>query len=168
MIIKLVIATDKNGLIGDKGGLPWDAPSDLRHFKRLTSGHTILMGRKTADSLKKPLKDRQCIVLTRNTDYRNLFFSICTDFKEIVKRYVDSDDVLFVCGGAEIYDLFIEHALYIYHTTITGDYTGDTYFDIRKFSKGFMPLGCKKLGNCGFLETYTRFCKKSFLKKQLI
>ena len=109
MEITLIAAFDKNQAIGVKGELPWHLSSDLKHFKKMTSGNTIVMGRKTFDSIGRALPNRNNIVLTRNITWKyegvttinntNEIFNICKNEKEV-----------FVIGGAEIYDVFLSIA----------------------------------------------------------
>ena len=109
MGITLIAAFDKNKAIGVEGDLPWHLSSDLKHFKKITTGNTIVMGRKTFDSIGKALPNRKNIVLTRNEKWNfegvftihnaNEIFEHCNDYEEI-----------FVIGGAEIYKEFLEIA----------------------------------------------------------
>ena len=105
MEITLIAAFDKNNAIGNKGELPWHLSSDLKHFKNVTTGRTIIMGRKTFESIGRALPNRKNIVLTRNLNWKyenvitinnpNEIFKICNDEEEI-----------FVIGGGEIYKAF--------------------------------------------------------------
>ncbi len=109
MQITLIAAFDKNQAIGIQGDLPWHLSSDLKNFKKLTTGNTIVMGRKTYDSIGRALPHRKNIVLTRNTKWKkadvitinnvNEIYEVCSNEKEI-----------FIIGGAEIYNEFIDIA----------------------------------------------------------
>ena len=109
MEISLIAAFDKNQAIGKNGDLPWHLSADLKHFKNITTGNTIVMGRKTFDSIGRALPNRKNIVLTRNLKWQ--FEGVVTinnvnDIFEICKN----DSEIFVIGGAEIYNAFLEIA----------------------------------------------------------
>ena len=125
MIIALVYAVSENGVIGDKGGLPWHVPSDLKHFKATTLGKPIIMGRKTWESLpRKPLPGRLNIVLTTNESF--------TAQGAVLARGVDQALALgghvpevCVIGGAEVFKAFLPRAQKIYLTRILASVAGD-------------------------------------------
>ena len=99
--LSIIVATDKQGGIGINNSLPWHLPEDLAHFKRTTSGHAIIMGRKTFDSIGRALPNRRNIVVTRNSDWKHDGVEAVTSLlsaQEIVK-----DDHAFIIGGAQIY-----------------------------------------------------------------
>lgn len=109
MGITLVAAFDKNQAIGINGDLPWNLSSDLKHFKKLTTGNTIIMGRKTFDSIGKALPNRKNIVLTRNKEWEVegvIPINSLDDVDSVCKK----EEEIFVIGGAEIYALFLEKA----------------------------------------------------------
>ncbi len=111
-MIIMIYACDKNNAIGKDGDLPWRQSTDLQHFKSITSGGTIVMGRKTWESLPGKLPNRRHIVLTRGlrTDVET------ATFEEIMEMAKSQD--LFVIGGGEIYELFLPHAELIHRTII--------------------------------------------------
>ena len=109
MEISLIAAFDKNQAIGKNGDLPWHLSSDLKHFKNITTGNTIVMGRKTFDSIGRALPNRKNIVLTRNLKWQCegvVTINNVNDIFEICKN----DSEIFVIGGAEIYNAFLEIA----------------------------------------------------------
>ena len=109
MEISLIAAFDKNQAIGKNGDLPWHLSSDLKHFKKITTGNTIVMGRKTFDSIGRALPNRKNIVLTRNLKWQYegvVTINNVNDIFEICKN----DSEIFVIGGAEIYNAFLEIA----------------------------------------------------------
>lgn len=125
--IVLIVARADNGVIGVDGKLPWHLPADLRHFKQLTLGVPMIMGRKTFDSLPGLLPDRRHIVLTRNEDWAE-------DGAEVVHSVEDAMRTanaphVSVIGGAEIYRLFLPHADRIELTEVHLDADGDTRLD---------------------------------------
>ena len=116
--VMVVSAMDQNGLIGLNNQLPWHCPVDLRRFRALTMGRCVLMGRKTADSLKKPLRDRVNMVYTRNKHWsRPGFIRVSTDadIKRVLKRFQQQE--VWVIGGADLYKKFLPKASVV-HLTI--------------------------------------------------
>lgn len=124
--IVLIAARARNGVIGRDGHLPWHLPADLRHFKQLTLGAPMVMGRKTFDSLPGRLPDRRHIVLTRQTDWREEGAEIAYSVDEAL-RLANAPRVS-VIGGAEIYALLLPFADRIELTEVHGDFTGDAVF----------------------------------------
>lgn len=129
MLVSLIVAMDEEGGIGYRGGLPWRLSADLRRFKKLTMGHHILMGRKTYESIGKPLPGRVTVIITRNPLYLApgcLIASSLEQALEIAERQGDVE--AFVIGGGEIFKEAIGKADRIYLTrihTVTG---ADTFF----------------------------------------
>ena len=122
-MIIMIYACDKNNAIGKDGDLPWRQSTDLQHFKSITSGGTIVMGRKTWESLPGKLPNRRHIVLTRG-----LRTDVETATLEEIMEMAKSQD-LFVIGGGEIYELFLPHVKYLYRTIIdTRVEEADTFF----------------------------------------
>jgi len=125
--ITLIAAVGSGGVIGRDGDLPWRLPADLRHFKRTTLGHPILMGRKTFDSIGKPLPGRRNLVLSRDPDALPEGVEGVGSVEEALSR-VEGEDELFVIGGAEIYRLLLERADRLVITEVEGEFRGDTFF----------------------------------------
>lgn len=121
--IVLVLARADNGVIGLDGGLPWRLPADLKHFKALTLGHPMVMGRKTFDSLPGLLPGRRHIVLTRNRSWKGEGAQVAHDVDEALS--LAGAPTVMVIGGAEIYDLFLPSAHRIELTEIHSDAQGD-------------------------------------------
>ncbi len=140
-MISLIWAEDRNHLIGKDNKMPWHYPEDLKYFKEETKNKKVVMGRKTFESilsyLKKPLPNRESIVLTRQT----LSFDgalVVNDYHDLVKKYKDSDEEVFIIGGKQIYELFLPHADRLYITHIDEEYEGDTHFppyDLKDYKK---------------------------------
>jgi dihydrofolate reductase len=126
--VELVVAVSENDVIGRAGQLPWRLSADLRHFKDLTMGHPILMGRKTYESIGKALPGRTNWVLSRSSDFAPADCKVVRSLQEGLLA-VAGDGPLMVIGGAEIYRLCLPQArrihLTLVHTVITG---GDTFF----------------------------------------
>lgn len=127
MTISLVVAASTNNVIGSDGGLPWHLPDDLRHFKRLTTGNPIVMGRRTFESIGRPLPDRRNIVMTRDPDYVAPGCDVVSSVREALDLVEDADEVMII-GGGQVYREFLPHAERIYLTRVQADVEGDTYF----------------------------------------
>ena len=125
--IYLIAAVAKNGVIGARGKLPWRLPEDLKHFKSLTLGHPILMGRRTWESLGKPLPGRENIVITRKAGYEAPGASVAASLEAAV-ALCTGEPVAFVIGGAEIYAAALPLAAGLVLTEIQRDFEGDTHF----------------------------------------
>ncbi|MDE0428036.1 MAG: dihydrofolate reductase [Candidatus Poribacteria bacterium] len=128
MLISMIAAMDKNRLIGNGPNIPWQMPVDRRHFRDMTVGKPVVMGRKTFETLKRPLGKRHNIILTRNTTYKapkgcNVAHSV-RDVLELCKEAEE----LMICGGAPIYEAFLPHANRLYLTQIHATFEGDVYF----------------------------------------
>ena len=132
MVVSLIVAMDKNGLIGKDGKLPWPRlDADMKHFRSVTRGKPVIMGRKTFDSLPGgPLKGRLNIVLTRRPSFRSSHgCMVAHSVEEVLAQFHESKEIV-VIGGAEIYRLFLPHAQKMYITYVHGEFTGDTHFPL--------------------------------------
>jgi dihydrofolate reductase len=129
MLVSLIVAMDEEGGIGYRGGLPWRLSADLRRFKQLTMGHHILMGRKTYESIGRPLPGRRTIIITRNRYFTALGCQTAISLEEALDLAEKSgEQEAFIIGGGEIFSEAINKADKIYLTrvhTVTG---ADTYF----------------------------------------
>jgi dihydrofolate reductase len=130
MPVSLVVAAADNDVIGRNNALPWRLPSDLQHFKRLTMGKPVLMGRLTFEAIGRPLPGRSNIVISRNSAYRPDGVSVVGSFEEALSlgkeiAFIDGSEELMVIGGAQIYQLALPRASRIYltrvHTAPDGD-----------------------------------------------
>ena len=129
-MISLIAAASRNGVIGNKGKLPWRLPADLKRFKQLTMGHPILMGRKTFESIGKPLPGRTNIVVTRQKGFQCCGTTAAHSLEEALLICEEQPEV-FVIGGAEIFRQALPLAGRIHLTRIHRDFEGDTrLFDI--------------------------------------
>lgn len=126
-IFTAVAAMSCNGVIGNKGQLPWHLSEDLKFFKKLTYGSPVIMGRKTYESIGRPLPGRKNIVISSNP---NVEGNIEThqSIEDLIKVYKDSTESLFIIGGAQIYSALLNWTKEIYLTYIYKEYSGDTYF----------------------------------------
>jgi dihydrofolate reductase len=125
--VYLVAAVAKNGVIGARGKLPWHLPEDLQHFKKLTLGHPILMGRRTWESLGKPLPGRENIVISRKPGFEAPGASVAASVEGAIALCM-GEPVAFVIGGAGIYAASLPLADGLVLTEIDRDYAGDTRF----------------------------------------
>ncbi len=130
--LTLIAAVARNGVIGRDNRLPWHLPADLKHFKALTTGHAVIMGRKTWESLPekfRPLPGRQNIVVTRKAGYAAAGANVVTSLADAVAAAGGSE--AFVIGGAELYVAALPLADRLQLTEIDADYEGDTWFPPR-------------------------------------
>lgn len=128
-MLSIIVAVAKNNVIGKDNQLIWHLPEDLKRFKKLTTNHTIIMGRKTFESLGRVLPNRKHVILCNdakiNMDNENV--EILDDISKL-KKYIDSDEENFVIGGATIYKLLMQYTNKMYVTHINQDFEGDVYF----------------------------------------
>ncbi|MBE4910142.1 dihydrofolate reductase [Bacillus luteolus] len=126
-MISLLVAMDNNRLIGKDNDLPWRLPADLAYFKRVTMGHSIIMGRKTFDSIGRPLPGRENIIITRNTEYKADGCIVIHSIEEVLEMNQENKE-LFIIGGAEIFKEVLPYADRLYITEIDDVFEGDTFF----------------------------------------
>lgn len=134
MKISLIVAVAENGVIGRDGGLPWRMSSDLKTFRRLTMGKPIVMGRRTFQSIGKPLDGRDNIVVTRDAHFNVAGVSACATASEAltlgrVLATTRGADEIMVIGGAQLYQAVLPVADRIYYTTVHARPEGDRYFE---------------------------------------
>ena len=128
MKITLVAAIASNNVIGKENSLPWNIPEDLKRFKQMTSGHTILMGRKTFDSIGRPLPNRQNIVMTKDENFEREGIKVINGLDEALELIKKSNEDVLVIGGSKIYELFEPVANSLAITRILKDFEGDAFF----------------------------------------
>ena len=124
--MELVVAITENNVIGLDGNMPWHLPADLKHFKDLTSGHAVLMGRKTYDSIGKALPNRLNLVITRSSEFKADGVTVVHSVDDAIA--IAKDMRLFVIGGSEVYALAMEHVKVMHVTRIHASIEGDTFF----------------------------------------
>jgi dihydrofolate reductase len=115
------------GAIGRDNALPWHLPDDLKRFKRLTLGKPVVMGRKTYDSIGKPLPGRQNIVVTRDANYRRDGVTVVHDPAEALRAVGPGPEIM-VIGGAELFRAYLPRAVRVHLTRVHGDIRGDVYW----------------------------------------
>lgn len=138
MTLAIVVAVSYNGVIGRNGALPWHLPEDLRRFKARTVGHTVVMGRKTAESIINriggPLPNRRNVVLTKNRQWRPEGFEVVHSWQEVQELVweeiiaFEGRGEIFIIGGASLYIQAFSHAQRLYVTHVDGECRGDTFF----------------------------------------
>ncbi len=128
MIISIVVAASQNDVIGRQKKLPWHLPADLKHFKRLTTGHHVIMGRNTYESIGRPLPNRVNIIVTRQRDYAAPGCRIAINLQEAFDMAKQAGETeCFVIGGGDLIGQAIVWADRIYLTRIFHDFIGDTF-----------------------------------------
>ena len=163
MKLSLIVAVAENGVIGHNNQLIWHLPNDLKQFKRLTTGHCIIMGRKTFDSIGKPLPNRTSIIISRNADFqREGCITVSSLENAIIEAKKIESEEAFIIGGAEIYRLALPIVDKIYLTEVHHNYQGDTFFsdidktiwqethreDFEKDEKHLVNYSFVELGRC--------------------
>ena len=126
--LALIVAVARNGVIGKDGALPWHMSEDLKHFKKTTHGHAVIMGRKTHDSIGRPLPKRRNIVVTRQTGTLFPGCEAAHSLDEAIAVARTTDECPFIIGGASLYEEALPIATELHLTTIDEDVDGDTYF----------------------------------------
>jgi dihydrofolate reductase len=124
-MIKIIVAISKNRVIGDSNKLIWHLPSDLKRFKEITTGHPIVMGRKTYQSIGRPLPNRRNIIVTRDEEFE---VEGCEVVNSIEEALLLTNSDCFIIGGGEIYKQSLNLAEQIYMTQIDEEFEGDTTF----------------------------------------
>jgi dihydrofolate reductase len=123
-LITIIVAVADNGVIGRDNALPWHLPEDLKRFKRLTMGKPIVMGRKTFESIGKPLPGRLNLVLTRDTNYQREGVTVVHDVDAALAAAVGAGEVM-VIGGADLFRSFLPRSMRVHLTRVHGDVAGD-------------------------------------------
>lgn len=126
MIISLIAAMDRNRLIGRDNGLPWHLPDDFKHFKAVTLGKPVIMGRKTFESIGKPLPGRQNIVVSRSGFQANGIVSVAS-IEQALTAAGNAEEIMII-GGANLYQQMIDRADRMYLTQVDGQFDGDVWF----------------------------------------
>ena len=152
MTVTLVVAMGANGVIGVDGGLPWRLPEDLAHFKKLTMGHPMVMGRTTFESIGRPLPGRTTIVLTRDPDWSADGVEVASTIEAALERAHEIDDDVFVVGGAQVYAQALDAGLVdlMCITRVAASPEGDTRFPSIDWMQwrevGHVPHGADRVG----------------------
>ncbi len=132
-MLSIIVAVADNHLIGGSNKLLWHLSADLKRFKSLTMGHPVIMGRKTFESIGRPLPGRENVVITRNSKFKADGITVVSSLDEALKKFTDRD--VFIIGGAEIYAQSLSMADRIYLTRIYHSFEGDAFFPVIDESK---------------------------------
>jgi len=158
MRLSLIVAMSRNRAIGRAGTLPWRLSDDLKRFKQLTMGHPIIMGRKTFESIGKPLPGRTSIVVTRQADFHPPNVLVSKSLSDAIRLAASKDDQeAFVVGGGEIYAAALPLVDRLYVTSVDAHVEGDTYFpeweqrDWHLIEETYQPSSEKNSYDCRFL-----------------
>ena len=128
MKISLIVAMATNRVIGLDNKMPWHLSADLKKIKAITMGAPILMGRKTYESIGRPLPGRNNIIISRNLDYQQAGCLVFNDINTAIETSSKDADEIFIIGGAELYKAILPLANNLYLTLINQDFNGDTFF----------------------------------------
>ncbi len=142
MSISIIAAMGQNRVIGKGNGLPWNLPADTRFFKEATRGHPVIMGRKTFDTMGKPLPNRRNIVITRQSELEISGAEVVHTLEEALERVDAASEEVFIIGGAEIYRMALAIADRMYLTLIHESFDGDTFFP--EFVESHWTLGSRE------------------------
>lgn len=129
-MISIIVAIAKNNVIGGDNTLLWHISEDLKRFKKITTGSTLIMGRKTFQSLPGILPNRKHIVITRDKDFTvdSDMVVVVNSIEDILSKYSNTKEEVFIIGGGEIYTQFLPHADKLYLTLLNKEFIGDTKF----------------------------------------
>lgn len=129
-MLSIIVAKASNDVIGGDNKLLWHISEDLKRFKEITSGHTIIMGRKTFESLPKILPNRHHIVITRDENFKvdSESVTIINNISDVISKFKDTNEEVFIIGGGEIYKSLIPYTKKLYLTRVYKDFEGDTSF----------------------------------------
>ena len=128
MIISAIVAMASNRVIGNQGDIPWKIPGEQKMFKEITLGHAIIMGRKTYESIGRPLPGRTNIVITRQADYQASGCIVAHDLDSALQSCPHQETEAFICGGGQLYQASWPVTDRIYLTVLLREVAGDTYF----------------------------------------
>jgi dihydrofolate reductase len=128
MKISLIVAMASNRVIGNNNLMPWHLSADLKKFKKITMGSPILMGRKTYESIGRPLPGRTNIIISRNPEYQQDGCLVFNDIETAIKKGCESAGEIFVIGGSDLYEAILPIADALYLTIINREFQGDTFF----------------------------------------
>ena len=127
-MFKIIVAHAPNRIIGNGIHIPWHIKEEFQHFKRTTLGHTIIMGSTTFMSIGKPLPNRKTIVINQDPNFDTMGQELCTDLNEVINKYKDSEEVVFICGGASIYRQMLPYVNEMIISVVKKEVEGNIYF----------------------------------------
>ncbi len=128
MQLSIIAGIGINNELGNNNGLLWQLPNDLKHFKDTTTGHPIIMGRRTFDSIGRPLPNRTNIVITRDAGFNADGIVVAHSFEEAIAPYKQTDQEIFIIGGGQLYAETLPYADKLYITKVNGSFDADVFF----------------------------------------
>ncbi|MFH1822184.1 MAG: dihydrofolate reductase [Patescibacteria group bacterium] len=149
-MISIIAVAGKNNAIGKDNKLLWHIPEDLKHFKKITTGHPVIMGRKTFESIGSPLPNRRNIILTRDKSFQAPSCEIRHSFEEIINEAKKTDEEIFIIGGGQVYEQFIPYAQKLYLTIVDDAPEADTFFPDYSEFKNIVSREKKEYNNIKF------------------
>ena len=166
-MLSIIVAKAKNNVIGKDNKLLWNLPEDLKRFKKLTTGHTIIMGRKTFESIGRVLPNRKHVILSNNPDFKvdNENVEIVHSVEDL-QKYIDDKEENFVIGGAMIYSLLLPQTTKLYITEVNKEFEGDTVFpkiDLDKWEE----ISCEFKEENGLKYSFVDYVKKRIKDKEI-
>ncbi|MGE7988035.1 dihydrofolate reductase [Lysinibacillus fusiformis] len=158
-MISLIVAHDDNQVIGYNNGMPWHLPGDLQYFKNKTMGKPMIMGRKTFESIGRPLPGRHNIVITRDENYHAEGIETVTSLEEAIAIAGDVEEIMII-GGEQIFRLSMEMADRLYITKINHSFQGDTFFP--SYAEDFVEVSAEQpeTASAGYTFQYQIFERK--------
>jgi dihydrofolate reductase len=157
MIISIIAAMAENRVIGRDNTIPWNLPGDLKRFKTITTGHPVIMGRKTFESIGKPLPGRKTLIITRKPDFSAKGCVVVHNLQEALAECNGADEV-FICGGSEIYRAALSLASRIYLTLLHEEVEGDTRFP--EIPEDFIEVEREEVNKNSISSAYIRYERK--------
>ncbi|MCB5223582.1 MAG: dihydrofolate reductase [Candidatus Cloacimonadaceae bacterium] len=157
--LSIIVAVDRNMLIGKNGTLPWHIPEDLRYFKQKTMGHPILMGKNTWLGLQGPLPGRLNLVLTRDKDFQAQGATVCHSVEDCLCHCDEGE--CFITGGAQVFRLFLPLISKIYLTRIEAEFEGDAYFPEFNLEEWELIKSKELLSKTGYKLTFNEYIRKA-------
>jgi dihydrofolate reductase len=162
MKISLIVAMASNRAIGLNGRMPWHLSADLKHFKQVTMGSPVLMGRKTFEAIGRPLPGRENIIISRNADYQAEGCTVFHDL-ELALQYTGHCQQVFIIGGATLYQAMLAQADYLYLTLIEREFAGDTFFP--EIGDNWQEIDREQVANDQAVDFTYSFLKMANLNK---
>lgn len=159
-MISLIVAHDLNKVIGVNNTMPWHIPEELGYFKKMTMGKAMIMGRKTFESIGRPLPGRKTIVITRNESYAPKDVTVVHELKEAIEIAEEFSDEVMIIGGAEIFSLSLTYADRLYITLIDHAFEGDTFFPQYEDEWTLSSTSDEQKSKDGTVYTYLIYDKK--------
>ena len=149
-MIALIVAMDRRGGIGVRNAMPWKIPGELKQFKALTLNHSVVMGRKTFESIGHPLVQRTNYVVTTNPQWQAEGVIVIRDLQAFLREHASSSDMVFVIGGAQVYQTALPFVSTMIISLVDGEYACDTFFPEMDWSR-FKAIDVKVFD--GFIQT---------------